>query len=205
MKNLFLGISFMWILGCGSSAAINSHYDFSQVGVIDLIPISDHSYMPGSGEMVQSSLTYNFLKYGFDVNESNTGGTKINVGIGWRTLALSCVITEFTDSEIIVVPYRYEERGSTKTTVNLSSEADAETDKAETTTSTSTTSDGGSVREGSRIDYTRARVGIILKMRDKDSGSLVWSNSYWYSGLELHRTTEVCIRNGVNQVRKLFQ
>jgi hypothetical protein len=161
--------------------------------------------MPGSGEMVQSSLTYNFLKYGFDVNESNTGGTKINVGIGWRTLALSCVITEFTDSEIIVVPYRYEERGSTKTTVNLSSETDADSDKAETSTSTSTTTDGGSLREGSRIDYTRARVGIILKMRDKDSGSLVWSNSYWYSGLELHRTTEVCIRNGVNQVRKLFQ
>ena len=195
----------MWILGCGSSAAINSHYDFSQVGVIDLIPISDHSYMPGSGEMVQSSLTYNFLKYGFYVNESNTGGTQINVGNGGRTLALSCVITEFTDSEIIVVPYRFEERGSTKTTVNLSSEADADTDKAETTTSTSTTTDGGSVREGSRIDYTRARVGIILKMRDKDSGSLVWSNSHWYSGLELHRTTEVCIRNAVNQVSKLFK
>ena len=205
MKNLFLGISFMWILGCGSSAAINSHYDFSQVGVIDLIPISDHSYMPGSGEMVQSSLTYNFLKYGFYVNEPNTGGIQINVGNGGRTLALSCVITEFTDSEIIVVPYRFEERGSTKTTVNLSSEADADTDKTETTTSTSTTMDGGSLREGSRIDYTRARVGIILKMRDKDSGSLVWSNSYWYSGLELHRTTEVCIRNAVNQVRKLFK
>ena len=205
MKNLFLGISLISILGCGSNAAINSRYDFSQVGAINLIPISDHSYMSGSGEMVQSSLTYNFLKYGFYVNESNTGGTQINVGNGGRTLALSCVITEFTDSEIIVVPYRFEERGSTKTTVNLSSEADADTDKAETTTSTSTTTDGGSVREGSRIDYTRARVGIILKMRDKNSGSLVWSNSYWYSGLELHRTTEVCIRNGVNQVRKLFK
>ena len=205
MKKLFLFIPLLWMWGCWSGPAVNPYFDFNQVGVIELIPISDHSYMPGSGEMVQSSLTYNFLKYGFDVNESNTLGTKINVGNGGRTLALSCVITEFTDSEIIVVPYRYEERGSTKTTVNLSSETDADSDKAETSTSTSTTTDGGSLREGSRIDYTRARVGIILKMRDKDSGSLVWSNSYWYSGLELHRTTEVCIRNGVNQVRKLFQ
>ena len=194
MKKLFLFIPLLWMWGCWSGPAVNPYFDFNQVGVIELIPIS-----------VQSSLTYNFLKYGFDVNESNTGGTKINVGIGWRTLALSCVITEFTDSEIIVVPYRYEERGSTKTTVNLSSETDADSDKAETSTSTSTTTDGGLLREGSRIDYTRARVGIILKMRDKDSGSLVWSNSYWYSGLELHRTTEVCIRNGVNQVRKLFK
>ena len=89
--------------------------------------------------------------------------------------------------------------------MSQSASANANTDNAETSSSTTTKIDGGAISSGSKINYTRARVGIILKMRDKDTGSLVWSNSYWYSGLELHRTTEICVRNGINQVRKLFQ
>ena len=189
---------------CSRGPAINEYFDFSQVGLIKLLNVSDHSYKPGSGETVQSSITYNFLKNGFNVVEPGLGYTEIYIGQQPRILELSCIITEFTDSEVIIVPYRIVDRGSTKTTISQLTDADVSNEKAETSTSTSTTTDGGSVREGSRIDYTQARVGIILKMKDKESGSLVWSNSSWYSGLELQKTTEICVQNGLNQLRKLF-
>ena len=40
-------------------------------------------------------------------------------------------------------------------------------------------------------------------MKDKVTGDLVWSNSYWYSGLELHTATETCVRNGITQLGKI--
>jgi len=45
---------------------------------------------------------------------------------------------------------------------------------------------------------------LMLKMIDQQSGNMVWSNSYWYSGLELQRTIDLCIKNSVVQIRKLF-
>ncbi len=206
MKKLILFLFFIIIfVSCSRGPAVNEYFDFSQVGIIELANVADHAYAPRSGETVQSTITYNFLKNGFNVVESDLGYTEIHIGQKPRILELSCIITEFTDSEVIVVPYRIVDRGSTKTTISQSTDADISTEKAETSTSTSTTTDGGSVREGSRIDYTQARVGIILKMKEKDSGSLVWSNSYWYSGLELQRTTEICVRNSLSQLRKLFK
>ena len=71
-------------------------------------------------------------------------------------------------------------------------------------TTTSTKTHGGSITEGNKIEYSRAKVGIIFTMKDKLTGDLVWSNSYWYSGLELHKTVESCIKQGINQLERLF-
>ena len=192
------------LIACSQQPAINNTYDFSKVGTIELNPVSDHSYITGSGDMIQSSLTLNFLKNGFDVIETKPGPTIINIGSNPHSLILSCIITEYTDSEVIVLPYKVLDRGTTQTTVDQEITKDQSNTNIGTSTSTSTITDGGSLREGSRIDYTQARIGILLKMNDKDTGSLVWANTFWYSGLELHRTTDICIRNGLNQLKKLF-
>ena len=43
-----------------------------------------------------------------------------------------------------------------------------------------------------------------IKIHDKNTKTLVWSNSFWYSGLELQRTIDICLKNGVLQIQKLF-
>ena len=192
------------LTACSQQPAMNNNYDFSKVGTIELNPVSDHSYMTGSGDMIQSSLTLNFLKNGFDVIETEPGPAIINIGVNPHSLILSCIITEYTDSEVIVLPYKVLDRGTTQITVDQKITKDQSKTNIGTSTSTSTITDGGSLREGSRIDYTQARIGILLKMNDKDTGSLVWANTFSYSGLELHRTTDICIRNGLNQLKKLF-
>jgi hypothetical protein len=75
---------------------------------------------------------------------------------------------------------------------------------AKATTSTTTTTDGGSIQESGRVEYTQARVGIILKMTDESSGLLVWSHSYWYSGIELPRTAQVCAKNAIGLLSQLL-
>ena len=82
--------------------------------------------MTGSGEIIESNLSFIFMKYGYDVSQTTEEGTSIHLGnVGTRTLNLVCTITEFTDSEVIIVPYRLEDRGRTETTVTQLSESDA--------------------------------------------------------------------------------
>ena len=170
MKKLFFVPFFLLTISCWNGPAVNHSYDFTTVGSIKINHVNDHTYMPGSGEIVETSLSHNFLKYGFDVNEDLPGASRVSIGTGNQALELSCIITEYTDSELIIVPYHFEDRGSTSTTIKQSAAASANTDKAETTSSSTTKTDGGAVSSGSKIDYTRARVAIMLKMRDIDSG-----------------------------------
>ena len=189
-----------------NSPAVQTGYDFDNVGRLHVNSISDHSNMLGSGAMVSNSLTHNFLKHGYAVSESNNNLFEIYISQKENSLDLSCTITEFTDSEMIVVPFRHEDRGYTKTVVQQSSDMDEEKEKAQSSqlqTSTTTTH-AGKIREGNRVEYTQSKVGIMLKMTDKTSGAIVWSNSYWYSGLELQRTIDLCIKNSVLQIKKLF-
>ena len=191
-------------IACSQKPAINNTYDFSKVGSIEINPIPDYSYMAGSGDMIQSSLTLNFLKNGFDVIETNFGPDVINIGPNANSLVLSCIITEYTDSEVIILPYKVFDRGTTQITIDQQTTKSESNKNLGTSTSTSTITDGGKITEGSRIDYTQARIGILIKMNDKNTGSLVWANTFWYSGLELHRTIDICIKNGLNQLKKLF-
>ena len=205
IKKIFISFFALGFSGCLYSPAVSPKYDFGRVGEIHLKKINDHSNSFGSGEMIMSNLSHNFLKLGFDVTESELGSPLIKIGNGDQTLELSCIITEFTESEIVVVPYRHVDRGYTETTVGHSADADSKNKKSESSSSTKTTTHGGTVSQGSRIEYTQTQVAIMLKMRDIESGSLVWSNSYWYSGLELHRTIEICVKNAIHQLKKLLK
>ena len=152
--------------------------------------------------MVFANLTHNFLKFGYDVNKSI-----VTIGKNKKELKLSCVITEFTDSKMVVVPYRHEDRGYTKTIVEQSSKNEDESGKLakdQSQTSTVTTHAGG-VREGNKVEYSQCRVGVLLKLTDINTETLVWSNSYWYSGLEMQRTIELCLKNLVYQLAKIFK
>ena len=51
--------------------AILSKYDFDNVGRLYVKNIRDHSNMLGSGSMILNSVTHNFLKYGYPINELN--------------------------------------------------------------------------------------------------------------------------------------
>jgi len=184
------------------SPAININYDFKNVGKLIIEEIKDFSNSPRSGEMVFANLTHNFLKFGYDVNKSI-----VTIGKNKKELKLSCVITEFTDSKMVVVPYRHEDRGYTKTIVKQSSKKDDESGKLaqdQSQTSTVTTHAGG-IKEGNKVEYSQCRVGVLLKLTDINTGTLVWSNSYWYSGLEMQRTIEFCLKNLVYQLDKIFK
>jgi len=199
---------FIFLFSCWNNSldpAINSKFNFREVGTLEIDFINDYSSLSGSGDMVLSSLTYNFLKFGYNVNISDRQNSTITLGTGSKVLLLSCVITEFTDSKMIVVPFRHEDKGYTKTVVTQSSKEDKEEKQESSQSQTSTTTThAGKVKEGERVTYTQSRVGIILKMTDKNTGDLVWSNSYWYSGLEIQRTIESCVKTGVSQIKNLF-
>ena len=205
MKNTYLFFYSLFFTSCwinSHSPAINVNYDFNNVGKLIIDEIEDFSNSPRSGEMIFINLTHNFLKFGYDVNKSI-----VKIGKKKGTLKLSCVITEFTDSKMIVVPYRHEDRGYTKTIVEQSSKKEDGIGKlAQNQSQTSTvTTHAGEIKEGNKVEYSQCRVGVLLKLTDINTGSLVWSNSYWYSGLEMQRTIEFCLKNLVYQLDKIFK
>ena len=191
---------------CWNTPAINTKYDFSQINNIKLKKITDHSYKPGSGQIMEDNLSFMFMKHGYDVSQTEKNGTIINLNENAKSsLMLTCTLTEFTDRETILVPFRVEDKGSIETIITQSAGAGKSADNAIATTSTTTTTDGGSIQESGRIEYTQARVGIFLKMTDENSGLLVWSHTYWYSGLELTRTAQVCAKNAVGLINQLLE
>ena len=197
---LFLIFSSCWINS--HAPAINKNYNFENVGNIYIDPIKDFSNNPRSGEIIQANLIHNLLKFDFDVTKSIA-----KVGSGEGELLLSCIITEFTDSKMVVVPYRHEDLGYTKTVIRQLSDNDDEGKKrisSQTHTSTTTTH-AGKINEGNKVEYSQCRIGVLMKLTDSSNGSLVWSHSYWYSGLEMQRTIELCLKNLVSQLDKLFR
>lgn len=204
-KNLILIVILFSCWSGPKTPAVQAKYDFKNVGRLFINSIPDHSNMLGSGAMVRNALTHNFLKYGYVITESNDNLFEVQIKQKVNSLELFCIITEFTDSEMIVVPYRHEDRGYTKTVVQQSADLNQEEKSKSSQLQTSTTTThAGKVREGNIVEYTHSKVGIMLKMIDKRSGNMVWSNSYWYSGLELQRTIDLCIKNSVKQINKLF-
>lgn len=205
MKNNFKFILMIYFAySCYNNPAIKSNYNFSNVKSIEINAIEDHPNLRGSGSMISNIISYSFLKFGFDVSQSKDENQFISLGNGNRILVLSCIITDFTDSELLIVPYKYENRGYTETVLNQSTNSKKNKKNTDVLTTTSTKTHGGSITEGNKIEYSRAKVGIIFTMKDKLTGDLVWSNSYWYSGLELHKTVESCIKQGINQLERLF-
>jgi len=193
-------------LGCWNAPAVNTNYDFSQISSIRLNKIIDYSNKPGSGQIMEDNLSFMFMKNGYDVSQTKRDGTIININnLQNNKLLLNCTLTEFTDRQTILVPFRIEDRGSIETVITQSTESDEKNNNAMATTSTTTTTDGGSIQESGRVEYTQARVGILLKMTDENTGLLVWSHSYWYSGIELPRTAQVCAKNSIGQLNQLLE
>ena len=206
MKYYLLAVITTLFLGCWNAPAINSNYDFSQVSSIRLNKVLDHSNKYGSGQIMEDNISFMFMKNGYDVSQTQENGTLISLNNhAQNNLLLTCTLTEFTDRETILVPFRIEDRGTIETIITQSTEAGENKNTAIATTSTTTTADGGSIQESGRVEYTQARVGIILKMTDENSGLLVWSHSYWYSGIELPRTAQVCAKNAVGLITKLLE
>ena len=206
VKYYLLAVITTLFLGCWSAPAINTNYDFSQVNSIRLNKVLDHSNKFGSGQIMEDNLSFMFMKHGYDVSQTQKNGTLINLNNRvQKKLLLTCTLTEYTDRETILVPFRIEDRGSIETVITQSTEAGESKNNAIATTSTTTTTDGGSIQESGRVEYTQARVGIILKMTDEKTGLLVWSHSYWYSGIELPRTAQVCAKNSVSLISQLLE
>tara|TARA_B100000886_G_C20395518_1_gene480196 strand:+ start:441 stop:1079 length:639 start_codon:yes stop_codon:yes gene_type:complete len=187
--------------------AVDTDYDFYNVGKLRIDHVKDFMNKPSSGKMVMNSIAHNFLRYGYLVSELDKNDTEVKIKKNGKVLDLSCIITEYTDSEMIIVPYHYEDRGYVETKVEQSLESKKNTPdsiSSQSQTSTTTTH-GGKVNQGKRVEYSQTRVGIMLKMVDQESGNLVWSNSYSYTGLEMQRTVDYCVRSSVLQIRKLFR
>ena len=204
-KAIYFFLIFLYSNNCSHAPAINEAYDFSKVNTIKIDKISDYPKRPGSGQIMEDNLSFIFMKNGFNVSQLNNNSTVINLNDkGEKNLSLSCTLTEYTDRETILIPYRVEDRGSIETIITQSSESNGNDQNAIATTSTTTTTDGGSIQESRKLEYTQARVGIILKLKDEETGLLVWTHSYWYSGIELSSTAQVCARNSVGLISKLF-
>ena len=204
-KAIYFFLILLYSNSCSHAPAINEAYDFSIVNTIKIDKISDYPKRPGSGQIMEDNLSFIFMKNGFNVSQLTNNNTIINLNNeGDNNLSLSCTLTEYTDRETILIPYRVEDRGSIETTITQSSESNGDNQNAVATTSTTTTTDGGSIQESRKLEYTQARVGIILKLKDEETGLLVWTHSYWYSGIELSSTAQICARNSVRLISKLF-
>ncbi len=204
-KALYFFLISFYFNSCSHAPAINKAYDFSIVNNINIDKIADYPKRPGSGQIMEDNLSFIFMKNGFNVSQLSNNSTVINLNDkGNKNLSLSCTLTEYTDRETIFIPYRIEDRGSIETIITQSSESDGNDQNAIATTSTTTTTDGGSIQESRKLEYTQARVGIIIKLKDEETGLLVWTHSYWYSGIELSSTAQVCVRNSVGLISKLF-
>ena len=204
-KILFLVTFVFFYNDCTDPPAINDKYNFKFVKNIKIDNIPDYSTFPGSGKIMEDNLSFMFMKNGFNVSQMNDNSISINLNDkATNTLNLSCTLTDYTDRETILIPYRVEDKGSIETIITQSTNSGNDKTSTVTTSSTKTTTDGGSVQESGKIEYTQARVGIILKVKDEKTGLIVWTHSYWYSGIELSRTAQVCAKNSVRLISKLF-
>ena len=209
-SNLFKGSLVLYTFiffnsNCTNPPAINDKYDFKSAKFIKIDKISDYLNFPGSGKIMEDNLSFIFMKNGFNVSQTNNNSAVISLNEqGINTLKLSCTLTEYTDRETILIPYRVEDKGSIETIITQTTDSEKGTTNSITTTSTTTTNDGGSIQETGKLEYTQARVGIILKIKDEKTGLLVWTHSYWYSGIELSSTAQICAKNSVRLIKKLF-
>ena len=155
--------------------------------------------------MIETSLDYNFLRSNFELSEKKNKKSILINSLSKQILLLSCVITNYTESESLVIPYRDENRGYIETTVNQSTEEDEERNRKEFLASSTTKTHAGNITQGSRIEYSQSRVSLIFTLKDKFSGKIVWSKSSWYNGLDLQKTINMCLKENVNEIKKILK
>lgn len=205
MNKIPLTFILFFYFSCFYQPAINKNYNFKNVNSIEVLPIDDFKDIIGSGNMIETSLDYNFLKYNFELSDKKNKKSILVDNFSEQTLLLSCVITNYTESESLIIPYRDENRGYTETTVNQSREEDEESNKRQFLASSTTKTYAGDIVQGSRIEYSQSRISLIFTLKDKVSGKIVWSKSSWYNGLDLQKTINMCLKESVNEIKKILK
>lgn len=205
MNKIPLTFILFFYFSCFYQPAINKNYNFKNVNSIEVLPIDDFKNIIGSGNMIETSLDYNFLKYNFELSDKKNKKSILIDNFSEQTLLLSCVITNYTESESVIIPYRDENRGYTETTVNQSREEDEESNKRQFLASSTTKTYAGDIVQGSRIEYSQSRISLIFTLKDKVSGKIVWSKSSWYNGLDLQKTINMCLKESVNEIKKILK
>lgn len=205
MNKIPLTFILFFYFSCFYQPAINKNYNFKNVNSIEVLPIDDFKNIIGSGNMIETSLDYNFLKYNFELSDKKNKKSILIDNFSEQTLLLSCVITNYTESESLIIPYRDENRGYTETTVNQSREEDEESNKRQFLASSTTKTYAGDIVQGSRIEYSQSRISLIFTLKDKVSGKIVWSKSSWYNGLDLQKTINMCLKESVNEIKKILK
>ncbi len=199
-----IGITLLlFFTSCYNNPAVSNSYDFKNVKSIKILPIKDFREISGSGEMIETSLIHNFLKYEFELKQNVDKVVLINESKN-DILYLSCLITQYKESDRVILPYRSEDRGFVETTINQSGEQGSDSEKLELISTSTTKTHSGNVVESSRIEYTQSKVSLVFNLRDMKSGKIVWSNSSWYNGLELQRTIDMCLKDNIYEIKKIL-
>jgi PBP1b-binding outer membrane lipoprotein LpoB len=196
-------ILLLFFTSCYNNPAVSNTYDFKNVKSIKILPIKDFREISGSGEMIETSLVHNFLKYEFELKQNVDKVVLINESKN-DILYLACLITQYKESDRVILPFRSEDRGYVETTINQSGEQGSDSEKLELISTSTTKTHSGNVVESSRIEYTQSKVSLVFNLRDMKSGKIVWSNSSWYNGLELQRTIDMCLKDNIYEIKKIL-
>jgi PBP1b-binding outer membrane lipoprotein LpoB len=196
-------ILLLFFTSCYNNPAVSNTYDFKNVKSIKILPIKDFREISGSGEMIETSLVHNFLKYEFELKQNVDKVVLINESKN-DILYLACLITQYKESDRVILPFRSEDRGYVETTINQSGEQGSDSKKLELISTSTTKTHSGNVVESSRIEYTQSKVSLVFNLRDMKSGKIVWSNSSWYNGLELQRTIDMCLKDNIYEIKKIL-
>ncbi len=213
------------LMACSSTAVVKPGFDFSTIRTLSVASISDSNSYPGSGNIVYRSLVHQLMRLGIQVVERNDLSTLADEAALAQTLAtneydldlaapdalLICTINEFSDGNVITIPTIKEDKGHTITTTTETTEPVANstvTDNNELITKITVmeeiTDFAGSVTHTERLEYINSRVGITLQMVHKETGEILWSNSYWYNALSLTYTVGQCVSGAVKPLKKIL-
>ena len=215
-------------IACQSPVVVKPDFDFTVIKTLSVVPIQDLSSFPGSGAIIYRSLVHQLMKAGIPVVERNnlealtqevaitqttTTATEYDLQLVSPDALLICTITEFTDGHVIVVPITTEDKGHTVIITTETQEPvviekpDDENEIINITTITEeVTNFEGTITITEQLEYIDARIGLTLQMIHKETGDILWSNSYWYNALSLAYTVNQCTAGVVKPLKKvLFQ
>jgi hypothetical protein len=212
---------------CRPPTVVNPNYDLSTIRTVSIAPIADFPTFEGSGEIITRSLIHHLMMMGLNVverdalgsivgeaalSQSALSGEHYNLNLRPGDAVITCTITEFTNGNVIVIPITKEDKGKTVTTTTTREEPvvieEAGGDKQvkyETVKTEETTEYAGSVTKTQRLEYIDSRVGLAIQMVHRETGEVLWSNSYWYNALNLSYAVDRCVAGAVKPLKKLLQ
>ena len=215
-----------FLYSCADKPVVKPDFDFTSIETIVIYPTPDFRSFAGSGTIINKSIVYQLMKMGINIVErettpalikeaslSQTGITQseFDVKITSSNFVLLCTLTEFKDHQVIVVPIRTRNRGSSVTTVETINEPIITKDKIgneivhyETTTTETTTTQKGSLTERESVEYISSRVGMTVQLIDVANGDVLWTNTYWYTSISLTNAVHECVYGALKPLEQLL-